>query len=420
MSASLSIARSPHFGFTLPQIRTSLIWLLFASSFVVRFEPAPCDFLFILAFVLFVTTGQNIPVAILPLAAMLILYNIGGLTSFIQVYSDPRAQTLVFTSVYMALSAVFFACFVAENPNLKMEIIKNGYLTGATIAAVLGIMGKFNLAGFGETFTVYDRAVGLFKDPNVYSTYLILPTLMLLQSFMLGKIRHRFFSACSLMLLLAALVLAFSRGAWLNLCLAAGLMVVFTFILTSTSAMRGRIVLSAIAAILAMGLILVILLSFPDIHAMFAERFVLVKSYDTGETGRFGNQLNAIPLLLQRPLGFGPNQFSALFGQDPHNTFLNSFASYGWLGGITYFVLIISTLMVGLKTIALKTPWQHHAILVYSAMTAMIFQGVQVDTEHWRHFYWMLGLNWGLFAASLTVAKYNMPEAVKVPPHVFN
>ncbi|NMD09314.1 MAG: hypothetical protein GYA66_15195 [Phyllobacteriaceae bacterium] len=31
----------------------------------------------------------------------------------------------------------------------------------------------------------------------------------------------------------------------------------------------------------------------------------------------------------------------------------------------------------------------------------MTFQGVQIDTEHWRHLYWMTGLTWGFFAASL-------------------
>jgi hypothetical protein len=30
---------------------------------------------------------------------------------------------------------------------------------------------------------------------------------------------------------------------------------------------------------------------------------------------------------------------------------------------------------------------------------------VQIDTDHWRHFYWMLGMMWGLFAASSAYAQ---------------
>jgi hypothetical protein len=129
----------------------------------------------------------------------------------------------------------------------------------------------------------------------------------------------------------------------------------------------------------------------------------LVKSYDAGETGRFGNQLNAIPMLLQLPFGFGPYQWSAHFTQAPHNTFLNAFASAGWVGGITYFILIVADIIVGFRTMFFRTPFQPYAITVFACLLAVVLQGVQIDTEHWRHLYWMTGITWGFFAASLTI-----------------
>jgi hypothetical protein len=403
MSATLPISRQPSFGLTIDQIRVVFIWMIFASSFVVVIEPAPCDLIFMLAFAIYLATGQNMQIAVAPLVVMLLLYNLGGFTSFIQVSWDPRARTLVMTSMYMAVSAMFFACFIAEDTNRRMAIIKNGYLIGAVIAAITGIIGRLHLPGIGWIFTENDRAVGLFKDPNVFSTYLILPTVMLMQGFMLGKVKHKLLSTASLLLLFTALLLAFSRGAWINVSLATLLMLFFTFLLTPSLAMRGRIIVFVIMTIIVVGVILTILLTIPDVRDLFIDRFALIKSYDAGETGRFGNQLNAIPMLLERPLGFGPAQFFEIFRLDPHNTFLNSFASYGWLGGITYFVLIVSTLVVGARSIIAKSPWQNHSIVLYSCMVAVIFQGVQIDTEHWRHFYWMLGLNWGLFAATLNL-----------------
>jgi Ni,Fe-hydrogenase I large subunit len=38
---------------------------------------------------------------------------------------------------------------------------------------------------------------------------------------------------------------------------------------------------------------------------------------------------------------------------------------------------------------------------VNAVLLATILQGVQIDTDHWRHFYILLGLSWGLYAATV-------------------
>ncbi|MDE2447131.1 MAG: hypothetical protein KGO94_13230, partial [Alphaproteobacteria bacterium] len=153
---------------------------------------------------------------------------------------------------------------------------------------------------------------------------------------------------------------------------------------------------------------LFLILSSPEMQSIFLDRFTLVKNYDSGERGRFGNQLNSIPMLLQLPLGFGPLQFGHIFREAPHNTFLNAFASYGWLGGISYIALVGCNLYIGLWTLFTRSPFRNAAILVFACLAQVTFQGVQIDTEHWRHFYWMLGMMWGLFAATVTYV--NTPE----------
>jgi hypothetical protein len=50
-----------------------------------------------------------------------------------------------------------------------------------------------------------------------------------------------------------------------------------------------------------------------------------------------------------------------------------------------------------------RTPFQPYAITVFACLLAVVLQGVQIDTEHWRHLYWMTGITWGFFAASLTI-----------------
>ncbi|MBI3673097.1 MAG: O-antigen ligase family protein [Rhizobiales bacterium] len=335
----------------------------------------------------------------------LTLYNLGGFLSYLSLSrelgptGEDQAGMFVLTSTYMAVAAVFCALLIAEDPLRRWPVFANGYVVGAVIASVIGILSYFNIAGLGF-LSPLQRATGTFKDPNVLSTYLLLPGLILIQGFMLGTRGHKLLRLLSLVVILAAIFLAFSRGAWISFLAAALLMIVLTFTLTPSAPLRSRIVLLSILGVLAIAAMVAFLLSFDTVRSLFLDRLTLEKNYDAGETGRFGNQVNSIPYLLQLPLGFGPTMFGKIMGADPHNTFLNAFSSYGWLGGISYLALILSTIYIGLKTVFIRTPWQNISIVVFCPLLTTILQGVQIDTDHWRHFYWMLGLMWGLAAAS--------------------
>ena len=401
-------------GITLAQAQAILVWLMFASSFYVLIEPAPADLLFLVVLACFLGSGLTISAVLVPLVLFLLLYNLGGFFSFLQVTDDHKAMMFVITSFYMAFSAIFFAFYVAHDPLRRMAIIKNALVIAAVIASTLGILGYFNVAGLADSFSLYWRAVSTFKDPNVFATYLLFPGVMLVQGFLLGTQRHKFISMVGLFIILAALFLAFSRGAWISFLVSSVMMIVLTFMLTPAMHTRSRIILITLSGAIGLAVLLTMLLSVEGIRELFLDRFTLVKDYDSGEKGRFGNQLNSIPLLLEQPLGFGPLYFHKIFGQDPHNVYINAFASYGWLGGISYFLLMISTIMIGFKTVLMRTPWQNWAIVVFCPLVATIFQGVQIDTDHWRHFYWMLGMMWGLFAASTAYAQKQAHSAIPV------
>ena len=89
---------------------------MFASSFYVSIEPAPCDLLFLVVLASFLASGLTISAAVVPLVLFLLLYNLGGFFSFLQVTDDQKAMMFVITSFYMAFSAVFFAFYVAHDP----------------------------------------------------------------------------------------------------------------------------------------------------------------------------------------------------------------------------------------------------------------------------------------------------------------
>ncbi len=389
--------------FTAAGMRDAAIWLMLASAFVVIIEPAPVDLFFVGALIILVATGLRFSVAAVPLAVFLLIYNLAGMVSFLQVYEDPRAAMFVITSTYMAVSAVVMGGYIADDPLKAIQVVERGWMVAAVIASVIALGGYLASGSLHEILSPIGRAQGLFKDPNVFSTFIIPPTILSIRGFLQGTHRRKILALINLMILLAAQFLAFSRGAWMNVVLAAILLVGLTFMLSPDPKMRTRIMVLAIGGFVLSALLLAIMLSNPRISALFSERANVMNYYDVGETGRFGNQLRSIPMLLVRPNGFGPVQFRHYLGHDPHNVFLNAFASFGWLGGIAYLTMVVSTLVIGVKSILRRSPWQSYAIAIFSCFVAVALQGVQIDTEHWRHFYWLLGAMWGLFAATYTL-----------------
>ncbi len=389
-------------GVTYAGLLQSLVWLMLASSFAVKFTPAITDVIFALAFALAVFGGMSFTAAILPIAALLILYNFAGVLSLIGFFNDTEAVKFILISVLMLLIFVFIVGYIIRYGLNGIRVIQSGWIVGAIVGAVLGIIGAIDLFGTGTIFSDQGRAVALFNDPNVYSTFLIYPAIVLFQGLLLGDKSWFVSRTVGFLTILVALFVAFSRGAWLNFGMSSLLVVGLTFMLSGNGTIRFRILIITALGLIIGAILILVLLSFEPVREMFADRFSLSKNYDLGETGRFGNQLNSIPDLLLLPFGYGPLQFWKYHGQDPHNTFLNAFASYGWLGGVAYLAIVVCSIVAGLKMVFSHHLYQREAIAAFAVLTALFLQGVQIDTEHWRHMFWLLGLLWGIFALSQT------------------
>ncbi|MDX1716489.1 MAG: O-antigen ligase domain-containing protein [Anderseniella sp.] len=404
MTAAASIATNlnlPAPVLSMALVQRAVLWLMIASGFVVSIEPAPYEVLFVLTLVVFFAGGMRVSIVFAPLIVFLSLYNIGGFLSVMPIIYDSTARMFVIVSVYMAVTAIFFAMAVLRDPMRILAVMRNAWVFAALIASINGMIGYFNVFGLGEAWAPISRAQGMFKDPNVLSTFLVMPFIFLVQDIVVLRCRWTLLKIPVLVVIAAGLFLAFSRGAWINAIAATGLMIGLSFVLTPSLALRGRIILYAITGVIIFGIMLSVALSIPAVRDIFLIRFSLEQQYDVGETGRFARQFKSLFELVALPNGYGPLQFALRWGEDPHNVFLNAFASYGWLGGFSYMLLIGSTIMGMWQSVFSKTPWQHHSIAVNSVMLTTILQGVQIDTDHWRHFYALLGLSWGLYAATL-------------------
>ena len=379
-------------------IKRGTLWLLGASSGLALIEPSPYEIVFLLALFVFALTGIRFSQKLLPLAVLLLGYNIGGIFSLIPWMGDGDAVRFTAVSVYLMITAVFIAGIMSQDAAGRLETLRRGYLFAAWVAGFAALLGYFDVAGLGSTFTLYGRASGTFKDPNVLGPYLALPIVYVLQRILTGQV-GMLRGLVTLSVPLAALFFTFSRGAWGVLVISAALMVILTFLTAPDAARRARIVTMSIAALVAMFAALLVALSFEEIRSVFDARASLNQDYDQGVTGRFGNQLRAIPMLLDAPNGFGPLQFRWIFNQaDPHNVYINAFASYGWLGGLSWVSLMVATCYVGWRVVFRPGPTQLHAIAIWSVLFVTILQGFQIDSDHWRHLYMLLGLIWGLAA----------------------
>jgi hypothetical protein len=394
---------------SLAGLQRRTLWLLLACSCFGFIEPSPYEVSFLLAFGVFAVSGLRLSYKLIPMVMLLLLYNLGGAFSLIPWMSEEPSVRFMAVSVYLMITAIFFAAIMADDPVGRLETMRRGYLFAAWVAGLAGIAGYFDIGGASQYFTLFGRASGTFKDPNVFGPFLVLPVVFVLQRLLLGRCGT--LAGFALMSVpLFALFLSFSRGAWGNLIGAVLMMMALLFLTSPSQKRRGRIVLVSLASIGFALAGLMIALSFDGIREVFEIRASLDQTYDQGVTGRFGNQLRSISVLLDLPNGFGPLRFRWNFPEDPHNVYVNAFASYGWLGGISFLGLMAMTCMAGWRLVFRRTPWQADAIAIWSVLFITILQGLQIDTDHWRHLFLMLGVVWGL-----TVLPDNHPATSALP-----
>jgi hypothetical protein len=105
-------------------------------------------------------------------------------------------------------------------------------------------------------------------------------------------------------------------------------------------------------------------------------------------------------MALDRPIGIGPLQFHTYFPEDTHNSFLNAFMSGGWLAGVFYPALVALTLVFGFRMVFVRTPWQQTAIAVFAGYFGVATESFVIDSDHWRHTFLLMGVMWGLIAAT--------------------
>jgi len=385
------------------RLLNGILFVTLALSAIAFIEPSPHDVMMIVLLGACVAARVPFDRKLVPLLVLLIVWLIGGLLSLTQVPDQRNTLQYDGTSIYLAIAAILFACLFCDGDAARLKILRRGYLLAALIATAAGYAGFFHLVPHYQIFLDNFRVSATFKDPNVFGPFLIFPLLLLMIGLMTRGLRIG--GLILAMALLGGLFLSFSRGAWIHFVVSALVAVVLLFAVTREPRLRTRMVLLGIGATVAAALVLAALISIGSVHDLFLERAKAIQPYDIGPGGRFWEQRLALGQILEHPNGMGPFEFSRIFGTQQHDVYMQGFLVYGWLGGAAYATLVLVTLVIGIRSAIVATPWQPYLIAAYAAFVGEAFEGFIVDTDHWRHFFLLLGLIWGLTAATINATR---------------
>jgi O-Antigen ligase len=400
-------------------LQRALVWLVGASGAIVFIEPSPYELMTFAATVIFFATGLRLRLVFMPLLLLLFLLNVGYTIGAVPFLDKSEVANWIATSWYMAFTVVFFAMVVSEDTAARVDMLRRGLIVGALIASVAGIAGYLNLVPGGhDLLTLYERARGTFKDPNVLGAFLILPALFVLQSVVSDGFRKSFRSTIALAIMALAILLAFSRAAWGGLAITSAFMLALMVLTSPSRAQRSRIIAMSVVAAVIVVMLIAVLLSSDSIGEMFRQRASFDQSYDEGRFGRFGRHVLGAEMALDLPFGIGPLQFHNYFPEDTHNSYLNAFMSGGWIAGVCYPALVFVTVIMGFRHVFVPVPWQRAYLAIFAAFLGTVGESFVIDTDHWRHFWMMLGAMWGMFAAAQRYqATADQPLMVPADPH---
>ncbi len=301
-------------------------------------------------------------------------------------------------TLFLVIGALVLAGYISADPLPRINLIFWCYLIGCLIATLAALLGYFNVIPSAyDLFTNYGRARGTFKDPNVYGAALT-PAITFAAWIMLREPAKRAYIASFVMLpLVIGLLISFSRGAWLSAIMALTILAVVTTVSSRRRTDFHRLSVVGMAGIAAVTIAIFAILQVEQVRSLFTERASLDQSYDVGPEGRFGGQEKARKLVLENPFGIGTHTFRDKYHhEEPHNVYLSMFLNAGWIGGLLFAVSTVTTLVIGLRAAMTNGALQGGFVVASAAFAGVAFEGLVIDSDHWRHVFIMMACIWGL------------------------
>ena len=158
---------------------------------------------------------------------------------------------------------------------------------------------------------------------------------------------------------------------------------------------------------------MLIVLQIPAVAELFTTRAQLAQDYDSARLGRFARYGIGFQMAMEHPLGIGPLVFGQIYGEDTHDIWLKALMDYGWLGFASWAIMIGWTIAAGFRILFRDRPWQPYLLCAYVVFIGHVALGTVIDTDHWRHFYLLLGLIWGCIALEYRYQRRALPASAR-------
>ncbi|RDU36037.1 hypothetical protein DRW41_15735 [Neobacillus piezotolerans] len=317
------------------------------------------------------------------LAFLLFIFLVFGTVSLFFAANFSKAAAWHGITVFLVCSGLFLALAIKNNKHL--EFFLKGYIAGAVANSVLGIAGYLANENLGNS----TRLEGFFQDPNIFSPYLIIALLLVLEDTLNPALfKSRVFKYSSIALLAGAVVLAMSRAGWINLVVS---LVVYLVIKVLKGELKPGFVVKSF--LIPSSLLVSVYFMFPAITARFIKLLMERTTLQNYDNERFNAQLFALKVLKSNIFGIGPGEMTSIYYMDPHNTYLRLFAEYGWIAGTSLLLLLVvlaATLFVRSLSCG-KNKFNFHLVFL-CAMAGSFVNILVVDALHWRHFWILFGL----------------------------
>ena len=363
-------------------------------------EPSPYDLASLLFLPLLAFSGFKLYRAHVTILFLWLIYILAGFLALMPHWGEIDPMMFQFQSLYLVITFIMFLLFFSQNTKDRTELALKAFAASCVVSAIISLAGFMDIAGLRATRTAYEgRVNGLFKDPNAFGSYMVLGAIYLLHLLALGRTKHFFPTLIAYILVMVGLFLSFSRGSIGATIIGSCMVFLIGYLTCGTPQGRRRILLTVMALLTFTAVGMAIALSIEEVRTLIELRFNPVQDYDGGPTGRFGNQIRSLPMLLEMPNGFGPLRFRLTFGLEPHSSYINGFASYGWIGGFAWLMIVGTTCFVGFRLMFTPSPYRYQAQVWVCALFVLLLQAFQIDIDHWRWVFLGFAAIWGLETA---------------------
>ena len=382
------------------RVFVALAGLAMATGTVVLVEPAPYDFAFILLLAaalvlnrLTFNASQKVPIL------LLFSFAVANLFSMLNARDITVANGYNAVSAYLILTWIFFVGFSGYYGIRGVKSLLRGYMIAGWAIAALSTLAFFRLIPYSNLFIRMDRASGLFKDPNVYGPYVVsvlVFSVAALERYRITGVRFALgLAAC--VLTGVGIFLSFSRAAWINAAISIvfmlGLQLLYGLLKQRIPAGLLHLLFAIGLAVLAGGLI-------GSALPRSTLRLLTVRLGTQGlqnyDRDRFDTQRRAVEAVQKQPSGIGAGQSEVVFNYSTHSMYLRILAEAGVFGFIAFYAFIgLSFVRAIQMALTLRDEVTRGIFAALSAcMLGTFINGLVIDTIHWRHLWFLLGLAW--------------------------